>query len=154
MVTDGGGARVHTDSSCGEEDHAVRHGCGTNQEIRSCRLSGPQYQVCVCLVGSLDYSASRGGLGLDAIMCSSFFLALPLLLFFTLNPWMVHLFAVGTSETCSVPVVVTSSVFNGKPVSRIQMTQAAPECTLASVHSFIHSFVHSPLPPVAAESMR
>lgn len=90
------------------------------------------------------------------MMCSSFFLALLLLLLllYTLNPWMVRLFAVGTSETCSVLVVVTSSVFNGEPVSRIQMTRAAPECTSASVHLFIHSFVHSSLPSVAAESMR
>lgn len=113
---------------------------------------------CVCVsvqsAAGITQQTSRGGLGLDAMMCSFFFLALLLLLFYTLNPWMVHLLTVGTSETCSVLVVVTSSVFNGEPVSRIQIAQAAPECTSASVHSFILSFVHSSLPSVAVASMR
>lgn len=45
VAADGGGLGVYADSSCGEEDHAVRHGCGTDQEVRSRWLSGPQHQV-------------------------------------------------------------------------------------------------------------
>ena len=38
-------AAVHEDSSRGEEDDAVRHGRGADQEVRSSGLSGPQHQV-------------------------------------------------------------------------------------------------------------
>ena len=54
MVTDRQGFGVYADSPRGQEDHAVRHGRGTHQEVRRRGLSGPQHpvqhtRVCVCV---------------------------------------------------------------------------------------------------------